>query len=231
MKKLFGLIVILTFALLSAGSVNAAGYGYGQSTCETIYGGGEVCNKEIKFTINKMVQKPTKGGEYVENLTINDTKFAPSQNVNYKIVITNTGKEDITNLSVVDNFPQYVSFVSGVGTANAGASEVNFVIPSIKAGQSVEYVLTAKTADFNTLPANQSVTCVTNNVKATSTNGATAADSSQICIQKVVTATPTPVIFDKPTVKTVPATGPELGILAGLIPTGLAGFFIRKKAN
>lgn len=227
MKKLFVLIALIVITLSAANSAYAAG----NSNCEVVYGGGEVCNKEVKFTINKMVQKPTKGGEYVENLTINDTRFQPSQNVNFKIVITNTGDTDITNLNVVDNFPQFLSFVSGVGNSTAGASNVNFVIPTLKKGASVEYVITAKTADFSTLPSNQAVTCVTNNVVATSADGATASDNSQICIEKTIVSTPTPVIFSKPSIKTVPATGPEMGALFGLIPTGLAGFFIRRKTN
>ena len=228
MKKLFAILFTLALlAVSTVGNVSAAG----NSNCEVVYGGGEVCNKEVKFTINKMVQKPTKGGDFVENLTINDTRFQPSQNVNFKIVIKNTGDSDITNLNVVDNFPQFLTFVSGVGNSTAGSSKVNFVIPTLKKGDSVEYVITAKTADASTLPSNQAVTCVTNNVVATSADGATASDNSQICIEKTIVGTPTPVIFSKPTVKTVPATGPEMGILAGLIPTGLAGFFIRRKTN
>ena len=74
------------FALLfaSTGSALAAG---SESNCQVIYGGGEVCETKVKFTINKLVQNPGKGGNYVENLNINDPRLKPGQNVNFKIVI------------------------------------------------------------------------------------------------------------------------------------------------
>jgi uncharacterized repeat protein (TIGR01451 family) len=228
MKKLFGLIFVLALSLGVVTNVFAAG----TSNCQFIYGGGEVCEEQLKFTINKLVQKVNKGGEYVENLTINDPRIGPGQNVNFKIVIENTGNTDIKNLNVVDTFPQFLSFVSGVGNASAGAKQVNFVVGELKKGQKVEYVLTAKAADASALPNNQAVTCVTNNVKATSTDGQEASDNAQVCIEKqVLGATPAPQVFDKPQMKQLPPTGPELAYLFGLIPTGIAGFYLKKKAN
>jgi uncharacterized repeat protein (TIGR01451 family) len=180
-----------------------------------------------------LVQKPGKGGgDFVENLTVNDPRYSPNQNVNFKIVVQNTGNTEIKNLNVLDRFPEHLTFVGGVGNTNVGAREINFVVGSIPAGQKVEYVITAKTATEANLPANQAVTCVTNNVTATATDGSTANDNSQLCIEKqVLGATPTPVIQQKPQVKNIPATGPEMGILFGLAPLGLAGFYLRKKTS
>jgi uncharacterized repeat protein (TIGR01451 family) len=226
MKKLSLLAATVTFVLLSAGTVLAAG----DSNCQVVYGGGEVCQEQVKFTINKLVQAPGKGGSYVENLTVNDARYSAGSNINFKIVIKNTGNTDITNLNVVDRFPEFLKFVAGVGNAQAGASEINFVVGKLEAGKQVEYVITTKAADANSLPANQAITCVTNNVVATATDSTSASDNSQVCIEKSV-VTPTPVIMEKPGVKTVPATGPEVGILAGLIPTGIAGLLIRRKVN
>jgi uncharacterized repeat protein (TIGR01451 family) len=229
MKKLLGLILAAVISLTVAGTISAAG----TSNCQIVYGGGEVCQEQIKFTINKLVQKPGKGGgDYVDNLTVNDPRLTPGQNVNFKIVIENTGNSDIKNLNVVDRFPQYLSFVAGVGNANAGASEVNFVIGELKKGQKVEYVITAKAADANSLPNNQAVTCVTNNVRATSPDGQEASDNSQVCIEKqVLGVTPAPQIMEKPQVEKIPSTGPELAYLFGLIPTGLAGIYLKRKTN
>jgi uncharacterized repeat protein (TIGR01451 family) len=228
MKKL--LTVISTAAIfLSATTTAFAG---GESNCQVIYGGGEVCQTQVKYTINKLVQKPGKGGgDYVDNLTLNDPRLSPGENVNFKFVIENTGNTDIQNLNVVDNFPKYLTFVAGVGNTNTGASTINFVVGTLKAGQKVEYTITAKAADANSLPANQAVTCVTNNVTATSPDGQQASDNSQVCIEKsVLGTTTTPQVLEKPTIKTIPSTGPEMAYLFGLIPTGLAGFFIKKKS-
>ncbi len=224
MKKL----VSLLFAGILFASVATNAYAGGESNCQPVYGGGQVCQNNIKFTINKLVQSPTKGGNYVENLTINDPRYQAGQNVNFKVSITNSGNTEIDNLNVVDNFPQFLTFVAGVGSTNVGASKINFVVGKISAGQTLDYIITAKAADADKLPANQAVTCVTNNVVATAPDGSNASDNSQVCIEKI-TVSPTPEIMAKPMIKNVPATGPETDILFGLVSTGAIGMFLRKK--
>jgi len=233
MKKLFA--SLLSFAVVAAMVPTIALASGGESNCQVIYGGGQVCQQQIKFTVNKLVQKPGKGGgDFVDNLTINDPRFSPGQNVTFKIVVENTGDTDISNLNVVDNFPQFLTFVAGVGSTNAGTSQVNFVIGTLKKGQKVEYLITAKTADASALPNNQAVTCVTNNVTATSPDGQQASDNSQVCIEKSVlgvTTPSTPQIFQKPTVNNIPSTGPETDVLFALVSSGALGFYLKRKSN
>jgi len=78
MKKLFTLVLlsIILFALRTENTY-AAG-------CTPIYGGGESC-PDYSFSIQKHVQKPGKnGGDFVNNLSINDPKYAPNQNVTFQ---------------------------------------------------------------------------------------------------------------------------------------------------
>ena len=228
MRKIVSLFLSLFAVALLANTAFSAGQ---ESNCQIVYGGGEVCpEKKVKFTINKLVQKSGKGAEFVENLTISDPRFAPAQNVNFKIVVENTGDTDITNLNVVDTFPEFLSFVAGVGNTNVGAKQINFVIGTLKKGERTEFVLTAKTADADKLPLNQAVTCVTNNVKATAPDAAQAEDNAQLCIEKPVLGEKAPKILEKPTIKELPPTGPELAMLTALIPTGLFGIYLRRKA-
>lgn len=229
MKKLSTLIVAtIAIFFVAAGTVAAAG----ESNCQIVYGGGKVCPAEqVKFTINKLVQKSGKGGEFVENLTIGDPRFSPNQNVNFKIVIENTGELDITNLNVVDEFGEFLTFVAGVGNANAGAKQINFVVGTLAKGEKREFILTAKTAEEGLLPGNQTITCTQNMAKASVPEGSVAQDSAQICIEKRVLAETTLQIFEKQKVKEVPATGPELLGLFALIPTGIAGIYLRRKAS
>ena len=136
MRKLFVLFGLLIAPLVAAPIVSAAG----QSQCQIIYGGGEVCPpQQVKFTINKLVQRLTKGGEFFENMTLNDLRLSPGQNVNFKIVIENTGTTDITNLNVVDTFPDQLSFVAGVGNASVGAKQISFVVGKINRGQKMHF--------------------------------------------------------------------------------------------
>lgn len=218
--------LVLTIAFLATtGSVNASG-----SQCQVIYGGGQVCDKKIQFSIDKLVQIPSKGGEFVDNININDPKYQASQTVVFKIVISNTGKDKIETIKVTDTFPQFLSFVSGAGTWDNNAHTLTFDINNLDAGKAVSFLITAKVADDQNLPKDQSSICVANRVNATENNGASASDSSQVCITRVVT-TPTPMIYQKVPVKDIPKTGPELLSLLGLAPLGAAGYFLRKKAR
>ena len=230
MRKITSLLLsIAALAIVASPSFSA-----GESNCQIVYGGGEVCPpKQVKFVINKLVEKPGKGGgNFVENLTINDPRFAPNQNINFKIIIENTGNTDITDLNVADTFPEFLSFVAGVGNTNVGAKQINFIVGKLEKGKKMEFLITAKTAEADKLPSNQAITCVTNNVRATAPDGVSADDNAQGCIEKqVLGAQPTPQIFEKPAIKELPPTGPELGLLAALIPTGLAGIYLRRKAN
>ena len=229
MKKILNFAILTFFSLALAGAVSPA-----FADCQPLYGGGQSCVTNFSFTINKLVQVPGKGGgQYVDNLSINDPKYSPSQNVNYQIVVTNTGSQTIPTLNVTDAFPQFITFVSGVGNYNKSTNTLNFTISNLEAGKSVTYTLTAKTADANKLP-NEGVICderVKNNVKGTDNNGGSDSDSSQLCVQKnVLGATPPPVL-PAPKIVTTPATGAEMLPLLTLIPGALGGLMLRKKSK
>ena len=221
MKKILNFIVLTVFSLALAGAVSPA-----FADCQSVYGGGQTCN--FNYTINKLVQVPGKGGgQYVDNLSINDPKYSPSQNANYEIVVTNTGNNTIPTLTINDTFPQFVTFVSGVGNYNINTNTLTFTITNINPGQSLTYLLTAKTADANTLPNNEGVICVINQVSATDQNGQVQSDSSQLCIQKNVL----PAVAPAPKIVATPATGPEMLPLLALLPGGLGGLLLRKKSK
>ena len=230
MKKILNFVILTVFSLALAGGLSPA-----FAECQPLYGGGQSCVTNFSFTINKLVQVPGKGnGQYVDNLSVNDPKYSPSQNVNYQIVVTNTGSNTIPTLTVNDTFPQFITFVSGAGNYNKSNNTLNFTINNLEAGKSVTYVLTAKTTDANTLP-NQGIICnpdqVTNRVSAADSNGNTDSDSSQVCIQKnVLGATPPPVL-PAPKIVATPATGAEMLPLLGLIPGALGGLILRKKSK
>ncbi len=224
MKKLFAII----FTSLLALSITSTAFASGDSACQPVYGGGEVCQNNFKFTINKMVQSPTKGGNYVENLTVNDVHYAPSTNIIFKITIKNTGDSDITNLNVTDTLPQYLTYVSGLANATSSGNNISFVVNKLTPGQSVDYILATKVSDVGSLT--KTITCPVNKVSATAKDGSTATDESQVCIEKS-SVTPTPAIMQKPPVTNIPSTGPETDILLGLITSGALGLFLRKKIS
>lgn len=219
--------VALITSLLFLGSVTLASAA-GTSNCQVIYGGGEVCPPEVKFSIDKKVQKPTKGGEFVDNLSVNDEKFSAGQTVTFQIVVQNTGTKEIT-LTVSDILPTFLDFVSG-GTFDSNGKKVSNNV-TLKAGESKTFTIVAKVTDVNSLPQDQSVVCVTNIGRATDNNGATAEDNAQLCIQKNVTTTPGVQVQPQVPTKNIPSTGPEALALIALPTLGAAGLYLRRKAG
>lgn len=225
-RNLFTTLAVTGVFFVTVGSINAAG-----SRCQVIYGGGEVCDKDIKFNLEKFVQKNNKGGEFVENLTANDSKFSAGANVVFKLVVSNTGASKIDSITITDTLPQYLTYVSGVGTYDSNSKKLTFTLNNIEPGNKVEHLIATKIVEDKFLPSDQSTVCVINQVNAQESNGATASDSSQVCITKAITATPIPQIYEKIPVKNIPNTGPEMLPLLGLIPAGITGFILRKKSK
>ena len=220
-------IAFITVATLFAGvsfTANAGNGGYGAySTCQTVYGGGDNCAKDTSFTLNKLVQSPNKGGEFVENLTINDAKFAVGSQVNFKIVITNTGKKALTNIIVEDTLPAEVTFVSGAGKYNEKNRVVTFTIEKLDPGKSAELFVSAK--------VNKAGNCPVNAVRVIDSERNTADDTASFCTDTVVPQKDDgPVVQQTPPMKQTPQTGPELFSLAALLPAGAFGVYLRKKS-
>jgi len=215
MKKILSILLLLgALSVLPAKAL---------ADCQPIYGGGQTCTS-FNFTIDKKVQIPGKGGgNFVDNLSINDPRFSPSQTISYQLIVTNTGNETIPTLIIKDNFPQFINFVSGAGSYDANSKTLSFTVNNLGAGQSQTFNLTAKTADSKTVPAG--ITCVVNQAVVDDEHGDSTSDSSQACIQNSTAVLPAA------TVKVTPPTGPELIPLALLLPGALGGLFLRKKSK
>lgn len=225
-------LIALTTVALTLSLVSVA-FASGESQCQVIYGGGEVCQQKIQFTIDKKVQSPTKGGDFVDNLSINDSRFQVGSNVTFKIKVTNTGDKTIERLDVTDTLPSNMTFVSGAGTYNKNNNTITYTINKLEKGASNEQTIVAKLAD--SLPDNQGVACLTNTASGTDNNGIVANDASAFCVeqpgQPVLTGKPGQPVYENVPVKKIPNTGPEMFSLIALIPAGLAGFALRKKSK
>jgi uncharacterized repeat protein (TIGR01451 family) len=217
MKKLLFSILFLGAFLATFGATVA------HADCQPTYGGGQTCTAST-FTINKLVQMPN-NSNFVDNLGINDPRFSPSQTVNYELIVTNTGNSTIPTLNIVDTFPQYINFVSGAGSYDSNSKTLTFTISNLGAGQNQTINLTAQAADSKTVPVGVTCNGTTNKVTATDNNGDSDNASSTVCIQNSTAVLPAT------TVKTTPATGPEMIPLALLFPGALGGFILRKKSN
>lgn len=200
--------------------------------CQAIYGGGQTCPPSYSFSVQKFVQTPGKGSnaDYVNNLSINDPKYSPTQTVSFKITVQNTGSQTIPTITVTDKFPQFINFVSGSGSFDSNSKVLTYTIGNLAAGQTSTQIVTGKIAEANLMPSDQGVVCLINQATGTDSSGVTNTSSSQFCIQKSVLGTTEPQVFAAPKIVKTPATGTEMLPLMALIPGGLAGFILRKKS-
>lgn len=210
-------VVIITILFLSLVVFNKkvkAQYGqYGQPT------------PSYSIVIDKMVGKPyqTKGGitnlEYVDNLTPSDPRFAPNQEIYFKIKVKNTSTSDITNVTVKDYVPLYLTPIEGPGTWDQNTRIISWNAGDFQVDEEKVYYIKMKINPQNQLPADKGLFCLVNKVEALS-DEAVDDDNAQFCIEKQVTG-----------VKKVPSAGPEMGIL--LLSTQFAllgtGIILKKK--
>lgn len=222
MKNLFTGIVVTTLTFATATSAYAAGTGAGQ-ICNPTYGGGQNCN-QVSLSVTKEVQSPN--GAYVKNLSVGDARFAPGQQINFRVTVQNTGGSAISDVVVTDTFPQYLNYASGVaGTYDAASRSLTFRISNLGAGQSQQFTLVTYAYDSNNIPNDKSIVCVTNTVQARdNASGASAQDNSQACIEKNI-----PTVQKGGPITKTPATGPEALALPILGSTGILGAFLKRK--
>lgn len=202
-------------------------------SCQPIYGGGQTCVTAGDILLNKKVLNPA-NNTFVDNLGINDSRYAPEFLVNFRLDITNSGDTNIAKVEVKDIFPQYVEFSSGPGTFDSKTKTLTFSLDSLAPNETKTFGLIGKVVSLNQLPANQGVVCVVNQAKATTNEGLMSSDNSQFCIEKKVAPTLVPVtkggfpVVSPVPVYTTPPTGPESLALFSLIPAGITGFILRK---
>lgn len=231
MNKLILTVSAVLFFSFGGGAFASYGNtGYG-TPCEPIYGGGEVCISKGQILINKTVKNPSTGA-FVDNLSLSsDPKYSAGQVVEFQLTLTNTGKETLNEVTVVDTFPSYLTFEGGNGTFDSNTKILTFKVGDLKAGESRVYTVKGKVVDVSSLPADQAVTCVVNQVKAKSSENESS-DVSQFCIEKVITTTKGGnTVMSAPAITQTPSTGAGSLALIGLIPTALGGLFLKRRSK
>ena len=204
-------------------------------SCQPIYGGGQTCVSTGSISVNKTVMNP-QTSKMVDNLGINDPKYAPGYIITFQISVTNTSNSAISHTDVKDTFPQFINFSTGPGSFDEALKTLSFGIENLGANETRVFNVLGRVADASNLPDAQSIVCVVNQVNAVTNQNSTTQDNAQFCIQKQVlqpaqTTTITKggfPILSPVTVVASPSTGPESLVLFSLIPTGLAGWMLKK---
>jgi uncharacterized repeat protein (TIGR01451 family) len=208
------LLFVFGFLFLASSSVFAQYGQYGQY-------GGLVPAKTI--LIEKMVGTPTqtKGVtdqlDYVDNLSPSDPRFAPGQQIVFRLKVKNTSEMTLTDVQVRDFIPEFLTPVSGPGSFDAASRTVTFDAGDFAVGEEKVYFLTNKISAQDQMPVDKGIICKINKVEA-STSNVFDEDSAQFCIEKQVQG-----------VADVPAAGPELGLILMGLELGLLGIGITLK--
>jgi uncharacterized repeat protein (TIGR01451 family) len=209
--------------------------------CKPIYGGGENCIQAKDFTIDKRIQNP-KNQQFVDNLGKSDPNYNAGSTITFAITVKNISKNALSDMTVTDTFPKYLDFVSGQGKYDKEKHILTFPIAKLNANEEKTYIVKAKVTEASKLPKGDDLSCMANLARA-QVKSTVSADNSQFCIQKAVSANPTPSkaieqpqttkgglpVMPEPTSKATPATGPEALALFALVPSGITGFLLRKK--
>lgn len=228
--------ILSTAAFLFASPVVAGTTGtYGEVICQPQYGGNNC--EDVELLIDKKVAEPnsaSKGGSltYKDNLGVNDTKYAAGQKVTFQLVVKNTSNKELRNVTVKDVLPQYLTLNTAENkdwTYNGSTRTASRNVDRLNAGESKTFTLVAQVVTEDKLPADQDITCLINQSFATSGN-VTVQDNAQVCVTKKVTTKGGLPVHPEPKTTTTPQTGPEALALIGLLPAGLSGFYLRKRA-
>lgn len=224
MKKVL-ISVVFVFGLLALTS----GRSFADVVCQPIYGGGQNCQNLGTILVNKTVEnKDTKS--FVDNLGTNDPRFQGNDTVTFQISLTNTGGTTILQTAVKDVFPGFVSFQSGNGNFDNNTKALTFTVDNLLPNETRTFTIQGKVVDSKNLP--DGITCVVNQVSATSNSGQMSQDNAQFCMEKPVTTTKGGLPIAPPAkVTTTPSTGPEALALFALLPGGAMGWLLRKKSQ
>lgn len=210
MQKLLSLTILISGLLIGllflGSSVKADGT---NPACPSIYGAACPAGQ---LSVNKKVQHP-RTGEFVDLINSGDITFTPSQEVNFRVEVKNTGSAAMSNIGASDKLPDFVNFVSGPGSFNKNNNTLTWTVDNLNSGESKFFQIKAQVKSQNELKGFD-ITCVTNFVSVTK-DQQTAADNALFCIQNQIPKVEA--------IQNLPKTGPPAIILAlgSLLPLGL----------
>lgn len=209
-KRLAATVLGVLSLSLSVSSAPA----YSAVRCEIQYGGREVCVRTGQLQIDKEVFDP-QGSKFVDNLGLNDRRFAPGEEITFKLKIKNVGDATFEKVSVSDSLPSLLELVSG---------STSFEISDLTVRETEERELKAKVTASGNFPGDKTIVCVINTAEVNSGNEKDK-DTAQVCLERKVVG---PAPAAKPA--ELPPTGPEdwLPLLVLSLLTGVTGLYLIK---
>ncbi len=198
----------LVFAIATV-SVSASDTQYGP------YGPSPVQSIEV----NKTVQRPEKS-DFVDNLSPSDPRFAPTQDVFFRITVKNPTDQNLNDVTVKDFIPDLVDVVEHPGSYDSANRVITIDAGDFEPHQEKTYTVKARVRGQDQLPSDRGIFCLINRAHAFN-SAVSDEDTAQFCAEKQV----------RKDIPQVPAAGPEMGL--GLLLLNALGFstgvILRKK--
>jgi uncharacterized repeat protein (TIGR01451 family) len=119
----------LVFSFFNPGSVGAQYYS--QNDLKKI------------VTIDKKIRL-MKENILFDNIPSSKYTFVDGDTIEFEIVVTNAGNEDLTGMTFSDVLPQYLSLVFSPGSVDKNSNTINWDLEKLLPGQSKTYVIRAK---------------------------------------------------------------------------------------
>ncbi len=204
---------IVTAVSLVGALAFAATPAFAAVRCETQYGGGQICVTTGDLQINKEVFDP-KNSKFVDNLGINDHRFAPGDEVTFKLRIKNVGDATFGKVNIADTLPSMLEVTSG---------SLNFDLDNLTPGKTEEREFKARVVALDKFPSDKNLVCVVNSAEAKSGDQSDR-DTAQLCLEKKVSGAP----------KTLPSTGPEgavIALITSVIAAGSGLYLLKFRAK
>lgn len=198
MKKVLTIVIFaLAISLVAGPAVSLAQYGE-EEIVKVLQLDKEVWNPETE--------------EFVDNLGLNDYRFAPGEKIFFKLTIKNVGDRTFDKVDLRDYLPEYLELFSG---------DLSFEINDLVVDETEERRFEAKVVSAENFPNDKSIICVVNTAEAWSGDERDK-DTAQICLEKKVLG-----------VTTLPPTGPSNWLLAlvSAAAMGSLGFYLLKFSN
>ena len=200
------------------------------ANCQPIYGGGETCTT-APLGIAITVLNPATN-TFVHTLGTTDPAYKAGNSITFQIKATNNTNQPISQLTITNTLPEFVNYSTSPGKYNPNTRQLTFIGNNVAANQEQKFTIVGRIAAENQLPANQSLVCRNSQVTATTTDGKTAQDTAQFCIQTTGGSVTGGLHITPPShLNTTPPTGPDMFSIFSLISIEIVGICVRKCAS
>ena len=216
MKKLICYTIVLALWFLTLPFVSST-----VSADEGCGAYGTNCDESSKLIIDKYIRDPrAKNDAYVDNLSYDDYRFSPGEDIIFKIVVKNTGTNILNNVKIKDIIPTVTNMIILSGEIRSEMREITKDWGSVGPNETREWYFRVRVRPVGEIGNN--VVCASpdgiNRAVVSADGVGDEEDTSSFCVEKNIQGA-----------SSQPDTGAPLVILFSILGSvAAAGSVVRK---